>query len=995
MSNSKCKYSIVVLLMSIAGVTAAIIGSSSYSGALAAPPESELTRRIYLPGIFVKSDSSAHATPTSVAPTATASATNPAATATRTFTAPPNATHTPTPSRTPTTGPTLTPPPSAGDWSMVAANPQRTSWTAEEVRGNLRVDWYRPIEPYIPFKVQPIAANGNLYISTSKGLYAFRASDGALLWIYATELPLGHSPTIATINGTGIAYVGGYDRKIHAVNTQSGQAAAGYTPYLAQAGFETNPLVINDASVANTILAGNRDGYFYALDAVSGGLKWRFQTGGPILYSAAYKNGVVYFASNDNYAYALNAANGALVWKSQKLSGAGFHSYWAVIYTDKATGKDYVIFTGAENYRQADGVLTAREPEYFFPGCRNLPPYTCPTGTIGATSTAPDNSYWAQGTALIDAGKIADYFEDNPARRTVFVLDRANGSEYVFDSDGDGKLEFAPFTWSGVTQAGNKYPPVINGTDGIYYQNTLYYSGGTWIPRGDIVGWRLGTHTISRVVGRPDGHAIDEPEAFSSGGRVIYWSLCCDREAGAFDVTLPYGQANRSWDYLGYNLNTLAPDYAPMFNDGNAALYTNMDGWQIYSGKNQSKNGVYGKHGTTQSPPIPYAGKVYMLKGNTLMAFSPNGGAAKLALAGIATTQNTAVSPSRNELQQELEAEVQKMVNAGHLRPGYHSAGFYDLYSAAYTDGRDFGEIFDYFQNPADTVVTLIQALPYLSPGLNASVKTYLQNNYGPGAPYDFANIVHVGWNTGAPREAFDIPSDSWSPKYANFGKRTTPLCGGCGYWRNYPPYSFYAAWKYAQVFGNAQSIFNSIKTKVEAPLSDATFTEKPYLLNLYLAGYRGYLELETLAGYSQDATVQGWYNHLLGLRVNNFTKDAPGGNLYGGLLSYYRALSVARNFMFLTPEVGAAMNSSIKPQVQTAVNEYTYVAPYWFVSKFDDTTGEGTLHHLYDSPALLQAKAYILQEPYSELSKWVDVPAFARGDLFHIQNLTAALAAP
>ena len=93
------------------------------------------------------------------------------------------------------------------------------------------------------------------------------------------------------------------------------------------------------------------------------------------------------------------------------------------------------------------------------------------------------------------------------------------------------------------------------------------------------------------------------------------------------------------------------------------------------------------------------------------------------------------------------------MISAGHLRPGYHAAGFIDLYSGRYTDGRDFGEIFDYFQNPSDTIVTLIQALPYLSPALQAQVKTYLQNFYGPNGTYPFTSTVHIGWNTGAPRE--------------------------------------------------------------------------------------------------------------------------------------------------------------------------------------------------------------------------------------------------
>ena len=120
----------------------------------------------------------------------------------------------------------------------------------------------------------------------------------------------------------------------------------GYTAYDAGAGFETNPLVIN-----NTVYAGNRDGSFYALDAVTGNLVWKYATNGPILFSAAYKNGVLYFASDDAHAYALNAADGSLVWKSQKFPGAGFQSFWPVLYTEKITGKDYVIFSGSQNYR--------------------------------------------------------------------------------------------------------------------------------------------------------------------------------------------------------------------------------------------------------------------------------------------------------------------------------------------------------------------------------------------------------------------------------------------------------------------------------------------------------------------------------------------------------------------------------------------------------------------------------------------------------------------
>ena len=65
-------------------------------------------------------------------------------------------------------------------WGMTAANPQRTSWVSgasNELKGNLSVAWYRVIDPYIDNKVQVIASDSKVFISTSKGLYAFNANN--------------------------------------------------------------------------------------------------------------------------------------------------------------------------------------------------------------------------------------------------------------------------------------------------------------------------------------------------------------------------------------------------------------------------------------------------------------------------------------------------------------------------------------------------------------------------------------------------------------------------------------------------------------------------------------------------------------------------------------------------------------------------------------------------------------------------------------------------
>ena len=54
---------------------------------------------------------------------------------------------------------------------------------------------------------------------------------------FDTELPLGHSPTVAD----GVVYFGGYDRKIHALNALTG---APLWEFAGGAGFSTNPLVV-------------------------------------------------------------------------------------------------------------------------------------------------------------------------------------------------------------------------------------------------------------------------------------------------------------------------------------------------------------------------------------------------------------------------------------------------------------------------------------------------------------------------------------------------------------------------------------------------------------------------------------------------------------------------------------------------------------------------------------------------------------------------------
>jgi len=98
---------------------------------------------------------------------------------------------------------------------------------------------------------------------------------------------------------------------------------------------------------------------------------------------------------------------------------------------------------------------------------------------------------------------------------------------------------------------------------------------------------------------------------------------------------------------------------------------------------------------------------------------------------------------------------------------------------------------------------------------------------------------------------------------------------------------------------------------------------------------------------------------------------------------------------MFLVPELAAYLRANSLDKVKEACRHYTEEAlPYWFVAKAEQGDGENTFSVLFDYHALFQAKAMILKEPYEELVKYLDVPAFCRGDLYYIDNLCTALEA-
>lgn len=358
----------------------------------------------------------------------------------------------------------------------------------------------------------------------------------------------------------------------------------------------------------------------------------------------------------------------------------------------------------------------------------------------------------------------------------------------------------------------------------------------------------------------------------------------------------------------------------------------------------------------------------------------------------LVQTASASKLPTVRTTEKRLADEIQKMIDAGHLRPAYYNANEHPQ--------RITGKIFNnayihYWANPAETIYTLLIALPHVPSTMKPQLRTYIQNewqNYNPSV------YSHSGWG-GAARELFAMPAETTLSQYAyngGTGKGTHDAWEG---W-SFNPFNFYAAWLYAKEFGSASSILNSMRSKIVPLPTGLELARMPHILNIYIAGYYGYLNLQTLAGETQSSQVKTWLNDALSRRKNALTSAPP--STFNG--------SESGGFLYVIPELGDYLYNNARNEAANYINQSEKQIPYWFVSRMDETTRiygipigswdgsgqrhEGSTAHYYDYSSLFKAKALVLKQGRAELEKYLDVPAVYRGDLFYIQNLVRTIEA-
>ncbi|HEY8009492.1 MAG TPA: PQQ-binding-like beta-propeller repeat protein [Rudaea sp.] len=221
-----------------------------------------------------------------------------------------------------------------------------------------RVKWQFPTGARIVSS--PVMQDGVVWFGSDDGnIYAVDAGTGRQLWAHQTGGPVAATPAIAN----GLLYVGSGDGKFYALNAKTGAtkwkfATAGERHFEAPGihGLQPKAQMIPDSYdvygsspvvAGGSVFFGSGDHNIYALDAVSGELRWKFATGDVVHASPALADGVVYAGSWDSYFYAIDAASGKEKWRFHGGEDALVHNQ--VGFQSSPAIADGIVYTGCRD----------------------------------------------------------------------------------------------------------------------------------------------------------------------------------------------------------------------------------------------------------------------------------------------------------------------------------------------------------------------------------------------------------------------------------------------------------------------------------------------------------------------------------------------------------------------------------------------------------------------------------------------------------------------
>lgn len=138
--------------------------------------------------------------------------------------------------------------------------------------------------------------------AASNAVFAFRASDGTLIW----QRDIGSRANVRPALAADRVYVATVDERIVALQVETG-----------------NPLwerrikgPLNDMlALEDRLYVGSNDNHLYCVKTDNGVIDWRWPTGGDVRSSAVADDRLVYFVAYDNLLRALDRKSGNQRWK--------------------------------------------------------------------------------------------------------------------------------------------------------------------------------------------------------------------------------------------------------------------------------------------------------------------------------------------------------------------------------------------------------------------------------------------------------------------------------------------------------------------------------------------------------------------------------------------------------------------------------------------------------------------------------------------------------
>jgi outer membrane protein assembly factor BamB len=213
-------------------------------------------------------------------------------------------------------------------WPMYGHDEARTKYAPEfKHRPPYREIWNVQTGHFIEFP--PAVADGLVFVANQNGDFmALRGTDGRVVWRKELGSRVASGPAVIG----GIVYLGVMNPRptppgsrfsmpgyVLAVDAKTGRQRWRFDT----AAVESSPLVVDDL-----VYVGAWNHRIYALNRLTGKVRWSYDAGAEVNSSGAFGGGTVFFGTDAGHLFALDARTGAFKWRGSSFSRFGRREYF-------------------------------------------------------------------------------------------------------------------------------------------------------------------------------------------------------------------------------------------------------------------------------------------------------------------------------------------------------------------------------------------------------------------------------------------------------------------------------------------------------------------------------------------------------------------------------------------------------------------------------------------------------------------------------------------